>query len=89
VAVVNLDGNAAATLSIYPNPVVSLLTITSSKTDDISVSLVNALGQTMLIIKTENASQLQLNVSGLAAGVYFVRVNGTGWIETKTIIIKH
>ena len=88
VAVVSLDGNAPTSLSVYPNPVVSLLTITSSKTDNMSVSLVNALGQTLQIMKTENASQLQLNVSGLAAGVYFVRVNGTGWIETRTIIIK-
>jgi hypothetical protein len=90
VAVVNLGGNAATTtLSVYPNPVVSMLTIASSQQVDLSVSVFNELGQVMTQVRAENASQVQLNVSGLAAGVYFVRVSGTGWVETKKIVVKH
>jgi Secretion system C-terminal sorting domain len=68
---------------------VSMLTIASSQQVDLSVSVFNELGQVMTQVRAENASQVQLNVSGLAAGVYFVRVSGTGWVETKKIVVKH
>jgi fibronectin-binding autotransporter adhesin len=89
VAVVNLTGAATTTLSVYPNPVVSMLTIAGSQLGDFSVSVFNELGQVMTQVRAENASQVQLNVSGFAAGVYFVRISGTGWVETKKIVVRH
>lgn len=88
VAVVNLGANAA-TLQVYPNPAVSLVTISGIQQENATVTLVSELGQVMIVARVENSNQVQLNVSGLASGVYFVRIGGTDWTAIKTILVRH
>ena len=70
-----------AKVSVYPNPVASTLYISGA--DNAKVSIYNAAGS--LVKVAENASQI--DVDGLAAGVYVVRV-ATADSVTATRIVK-
>lgn len=64
-----------AGLEIYPNPATSELNIKAA--DNIStVTITNMLGQT-ISDNRYNAPQVQVNITSLPTGVYFVRLNGT------------
>ncbi|HVU95374.1 MAG TPA: T9SS type A sorting domain-containing protein [Puia sp.] len=88
IAVVNLSVNSSATLSVYPNPVATLLTVNNTRPGACTISLFSQLGQQVIQLRSENESPVQLNVSGLAAGFYFLRISGVNWMETKKIVIK-
>lgn len=65
----------AGNISIYPNPTTTSLTI--SAPDRItSVAISDLLGQQVYSHQC-NAPQVQIDVAGLPAGVYFVKVNET------------
>jgi hypothetical protein len=62
-------------ISVFPNPATDKITIIAA--DKIrSVTISNLLGQNMS--NTEhNSSKVQVSVSGLPAGIYFMKINGT------------
>jgi len=65
------------TLTIFPNPATTSLTIQSSVEPINAVSISNIFGQTVYSRQFAVGSlQCTVDVSGLVAGVYFVRVNG-------------
>ncbi|WP_306350530.1 fibronectin type III domain-containing protein [Flavobacterium sp. '19STA2R22 D10 B1'] len=70
--------------SYHPNPVLDILNLSYSE-NITSVHVFNSIGQ-QLIQKTVNANQSQLNLSGLAAGTYFVQINAKGKIKMIKII---
>jgi hypothetical protein len=67
-----INDNALTTFKCYPNPASNILNIENA-TDIDSVSLVNALGQTVLS-KTINGNIAQIDISSLSKGIYFVTV---------------
>ena len=62
-------------IAIFPNPTTTQLTIQSNN-DINQVTIANLLGQTVYC-QQPNALKVQIDVSGLADGVYFVKVNGS------------
>lgn len=77
----SVGGNDFKGFTAYPNPVRDLLNL--SHTENISsVEVFNLLGQKMLT-KSLDATQGQLDLSGLSNGSYLVKV--TSGSETKTI----
>jgi hypothetical protein len=60
---------------LYPNPCHEDLKIELPYSADWNVSVFNILGSKMLISKVKNLNQLQLKVSALAPGQYFILVN--------------
>ena len=66
---------AANELSIYPNPASTELTIAAS-TNITSLVISSLTGQTVYQSRP-GAERLQINISGLPAGMYFIRVNDT------------
>lgn len=72
------------TLSIYPNPATSVLNVNAEGYS--TIELVNMLGQ---VVYSANAtSNMQVNVSNLDNGVYFVRLNGANGTATQKFIKK-
>lgn len=65
----------------YPNPVQDILNISYSK-EIIAIEVTNMLGQS-LISKTVNSTEIQLDMTGLQAGNYLVKINTH---ETSQII---
>ena len=65
----------ASKFSTYPNPVSDNVTISNSDNillTDVSITDIN--GRTVKSIKVNNLSEVQMNVSELGAGVYFMNV---------------
>ena len=70
--------------SIYPNPATTVLNVNAEGYN--TLEIVNLLGQT---VYTANAtSNMQINVSNLNNGVYFVRMNGENGTATQKFIKK-
>ncbi|MBX3164441.1 MAG: S8 family peptidase [Bacteroidetes bacterium] len=75
--------------SVYPNPVNSLVYVNVNSTHYKvnAVQLLNVLGE-IIETKTPKISdtKIELNTSGLSAGIYFIKVNTSAGVATKKII---
>ena len=72
--IVNSASRANKALSIYPNPVTTQLTISSSE-NIAAISITNLLGQTVYSSQYSGSLLVSVDVAELPRGVYFVRVN--------------
>ena len=63
-------------VTIYPNPATTNLTILSINHRISLITITNPLGQTVYN-HTFNATEVQIDVVNLPAGVYFLKINGT------------
>lgn len=75
-------------LVVYPNPATDKLTLEFPFTEgDANISIVNALGQTVLTQKaTDTEGELELNIQSLPAGLYFIAVQNGGKIFNSRFI---
>ncbi|NNK87266.1 MAG: T9SS type A sorting domain-containing protein [Flavobacteriaceae bacterium] len=73
-------------LKYYPNPVTSNLSLQAQKTID-NVSVYNMLGQRVMDLRPDT-TDLQVDMSTLSQGSYFVKLSIDGVIETIRIIKK-
>lgn len=72
-------------LNLFPNPVKGLLTVECSSVIN-EISLVNLTGQVVYSSKTD-ASSIQINTSGLPAGMYNLKINtGDKSINRKVMV---
>ena len=77
--------------SVYPNPTTGDLTISGLDIDgEISVEVVNSLGQTIRSLNSLEVSSgsVQLSLSGMAAGAYFIRIIKDQHVEQYVKVIK-
>ena len=61
-------------INIYPNPVTALLNITDAQTIN-QIIITDLLGQ-VVYSKDVNSYNLQVDMSNLSSGLYFIKVNG-------------
>tara|TARA_R100000935_G_scaffold58415_2_gene95377 strand:- start:51188 stop:53653 length:2466 start_codon:yes stop_codon:yes gene_type:complete len=80
--VLGINENTLDGLVVYPNPTSNVLNVTAA-TQMVSLDVVNILGQTLLSQEV-GASQTQVDLSALAAGNYFIRVQA----ENATAVIQ-
>jgi len=66
----------SADLSVYPNPASASLTVLSANQTINEVTITNLVGQT-IYSQNYNAPHVQVDVSHLPPGLYFVKVNGS------------
>ena len=76
----------AISVKMWPNPVAEMAFVEAESTIR-SYEVVNALGQRVMGAEHVNASALELNVSGLAAGVYFVSVTTDNGVSTERLSV--
>ncbi|HTF04625.1 MAG TPA: T9SS type A sorting domain-containing protein, partial [Bacteroidia bacterium] len=78
-------------VSVFPNPASNQLTIQAQMPgDELTFTMTDANGKLILSSTIANPSgmvQMQLDVSFLAAGMYFIRVSGEGASQTKELVI--
>jgi len=90
--VLGVRDSELGTITMYPNPAETKITIQMSNvlTNTRSLRLNNSLGQTLQkfdeTIFVDNKATL--DVSSLASGIYFVTIEGANSKETKKLIIK-
>ena len=85
---------AAANLqvSIYPNPASSTLTIDlqNGLLNELRATLFNALGRPVTAPAALHPSvPVELDLAQLAAGIYFLRIEGEGTSSTQKIMVTH
>lgn len=83
---------AGLQVSAYPNPASSTLTVApeGGAANDLSARLFNALGQPVTAPASLHPSvPAELDLSDLAAGIYFLKVTGSGVLATQKIVITH
>ncbi|MGB1307975.1 MAG: T9SS type A sorting domain-containing protein [Oceanihabitans sp.] len=83
----SLNDVATTAISYYPNPVKETLYITSQKESIHSIQVYNLLGKKVITTK-ETSRQQTINMTGLQAGVYFVKVYTDRRIANTIKIIK-
>jgi hypothetical protein len=71
-----IESNRNENLSVYPNPVNSVLSVQSSKADIIEIQIVDLSGSVMECTIV-NANQNTIDVSALSRGIYFVKIRTT------------
>ena len=76
----------ASSFKVYPNPVKDYITIESKSVKLSSVELYNILGAKVLGAKA--LTNNRLNVSGVAKGIYLLKINAEGASTTKKIVIE-
>ena len=76
------------TLTLYPNPASSNVTLTVSGFDgEVTVEIVDMNGRAVATYQTVN-SELGLDVSSLSQGAYFVRVTGERQTAVRKLIVR-
>lgn len=90
--IVNLDDKiilgtqdiAQNTVSFYPNPVENILHLSSKENID-AVAVYSITGQQISHIAL-NVNQNEVNLAGLASGIYLVKVSSNGTTETLKVV---
>ena len=79
-----------ANVQIYPNPTSNKLTINLKGMDAQKVSIVSLSGQTVMVVGKEQlkSNTVNLNVSGLAKGLYIIQIDGNNTSASKKLLIK-
>ena len=76
------------TLTLFPNPANSYVTITvSGFNGEVEVQIVDLNGRTVSELRTQS-SELTLDVSELAQGAYFVRVVSENSTAVRKLIVR-
>ena len=86
---VGIEEVALASVKFYPNPASDILNVELNleAATDVSVNLINELGQVVLTSNTVTMDKVELNVSELANGVYTVKVLVDNKVVVKRISI--
>jgi hypothetical protein len=86
-ATLSVDTFSASTISVYPNPANTSITIKSSDQSPIdSVELYNILG--LKVLTTTNLVNDTLDISEMSSGVYLLKLNAGTNSVTKRIVIE-
>jgi len=86
-----IDESSVSDFGIFPNPNSGSFDITPNNKNyqNITVSLVNVLGEIILEKKITNNDPIHIDVSNLSEGIYFVRLKTEESTFIKRVIVKH
>ncbi len=75
------------TIEVYPNPATGTVTILAGGTSILGITVLNVLGENVLDVPNQYASDLMLDLSNLPSGTYFLRIQtANGRVLRKTVI---
>ncbi|HEU4718347.1 MAG TPA: T9SS type A sorting domain-containing protein [Bacteroidia bacterium] len=96
--IVSVHENAtisSAGINVYPNPAGNELTIayTTDKDGEVQIQLLDELGRVIRNLRDEKQSpgnySVHADVSGLAAGMYYVRMTTGTSVNVKPLVVQH
>jgi len=81
--------NATSNLSIYPNPSNGLFTISNAiVTEKLDVLVTNAIGQSILSETALNTAQLQIDLSKVSRGIYYLKASTNEGTKLFKLILE-
>ncbi len=90
---INEPKRMSMSLNVFPNPVstTTKVTYTLKNSSDVTLKVMNALGQEVSTVSLGNQSagkqEYQLNIENLSAGIYFVKLNAGEATETIKLTV--
>jgi hypothetical protein len=84
----SLAANTNEALSLYPNPTESALTLEGLNASTNIISIVNMNGQVMDQYSMIDTNSLEMNVTNLETGIYFVKIDSANASKTIRFIKK-
>lgn len=85
----HIDENNSYSISVFPNPGGGQVSLVFGKAlNNATFKLVNIAGQTVLEEREIDGSSFLFNVSGQAAGIYFIELNNAGTVS-RTRFVKN
>ncbi|MGI6319455.1 MAG: T9SS type A sorting domain-containing protein [Bacteroidales bacterium] len=85
--IVGIEEADNSSISVYPNPAESVVNVKLNSNETAKISIINIVGQTVQTVST-NMTQNTFDVSNLDAGIYLVRVEQSGIVYTKKVVVK-
>jgi len=86
--VLNVDKNSQATIHIYPQPASGTVSILLSNTgENTTIELLDLTGK-LVSYQSSAANTLNIDISNLAKGIYMVRVNTDGNVQTRKLLVE-
>jgi len=85
--VVGINQNETGVFAMYPNPAQDVLTISLENSNAASLEIVNALGETIQVNGLKGTLST-IDISGLANGVYYVKLLGAGQPALKKLVVQ-
>lgn len=82
-----IEEGLQALWSIYPNPAIDYMMIKASQKQKVELSIYHSSGRLLWIDHSYEVNHI-LNLSHLAPGVYFIRINNEIKVETYPLLIK-
>jgi hypothetical protein len=83
------EGNTIETVHIYPNPADRLISIEFYKTiEDVQLRLLNTSGQVVKGFSFFKQRFVQMDVSDIAKGVYFMQISGDGINHYAKVLVQ-
>lgn len=83
-----LEETEAEKLSLYPVPCNGTVKITGNELSNADISIVDQSGKIVYQLTNKSAGkQIDLNLAHLPSGIYFVKINSSGKIVTKKLLI--
>jgi hypothetical protein len=76
----------SVSLTLSPNPTNGILSVQGLPSDNITVSVFNIIGETVLVQNHPTVPDFTLDLSKLASGMYYVRFSSANSVVTKKII---
>jgi hypothetical protein len=79
-------------ITVYPNPSADILNIglTGVSATDLNLQLISAEGtlvQQIAAVHTSGKNQMQMNVSGIAKGIYLLKISSSDKLVTRRVVI--
>lgn len=80
-----IDGNVENSFNVYPNPTSDFVNVTFNTDQNVVVTLINSVGQTVKVFNNVTTNSV-LSLEGLANGVYILNADINGQRVTKQVI---
>ena len=84
----NIEKAKTSEINIYPNPATNYFSVESNITSIDKLKIVNINGQMVKEIKANNYNDIQVNISDLKSGLYFIKIITDNYSITKKLIVN-
>lgn len=75
-------------VAVYPNPATNQFFVEAGSISEADIEIVNAQGQLVEIPMNNSLDQISFDSSNLPTGIYLVKVNYRGKLQTKKVVIE-
>ncbi|HYM20258.1 MAG TPA: T9SS type A sorting domain-containing protein [Candidatus Kapabacteria bacterium] len=76
----------SVSITLFPNPTGGILSVQGLPSDNITVSVFNILGETVMVQKNPPAPDFTLDLSKLVPGTYYIRFSSANSVTTKMVV---